>query len=348
MTWRATLVRPGTAILDTLRVIDAGTLQIALVVDSGGRLMGTVTDGDVRRAILRGVPLDRPVETVMNVAPTTAPAETAPAVIADLMRARTLNHIPLVDAQGRVVGLEVAGRLAARALRENLVVLMAGGPGLRLRPLTESVPKPLLPVGDRPIVEIIVESFVRAGFTRLVLAVGYKAAMLRERLGDGRRLGAAIEYVVEDERLGTAGALGLLPRRPEAPFFVMNADVLTTADPRRLMAFHDEHGGAATLCVREVDAAQPYGVVEVADGRLRSIVEKPVTRHFVNAGIYVLAPRVLDLVEPGRALDMPALLGRLVARGDAPHVFPLHEAWLDIGRPADYERAREGALGAAG
>jgi NDP-sugar pyrophosphorylase family protein len=264
------------------------------------------------------------------------------------MRARTLNHIPLVDGAGRVVGLEVAGRLTARAQRDNLVVLMAGGPGLRLRPLTESVPKPLLPVGDRPIVEIIVEAFVRAGFTRQLLAVGYKAAMLRERLGDGRRLGAVIDYVVEDERLGTAGALGLLPTRPTAPFFVMNADVLTAVDPRHLMAFHEEHAGSATVCVREVDATQPYGVVEIADGRLRSIVEKPVTRHFVNAGIYVLAPHVLDLVERGRPLDMPALLGRLVARGDAPHVFPLHEPWLDIGRPADYERAREGALGTAG
>ena len=338
--WEATLIGPDASILDAIRVIDRGRVQLALVIDAERRLLGTVTDGDVRRSILKRTPLESPVRTIMNATPTTMARSAGRDAIIALMHARTLNQVPLVDEHGRVVGLEVVGNLLQAGSRENWVVLMAGGPGTRLRPLTEATPKPLLPVGDRPILETIVEGFVRSGFERIFMALNYKADMIREHFGDGRAFGARIDYLSENERLGTAGALSLLPERPPGAFFVMNADLLTSVNFQQLMTFHEEHDGPATVCVREYDMTVPYGVAEVEDGRLGAISEKPVQRFFVNAGIYVFDPDVLDHVPNNVYIDMTTFLGRLIELGLSPRVFPLREYWIDIGQKTDYERAK--------
>lgn len=337
--WKKATVGSGTSIRDTLRIIDESFLQIALVVDDDGRLLGTVTDGDVRRGLLRGLGLDSPVRDVANTKPVVASRGNDAAALQRLMKERSVRQVPLVDAAGRLVGLELLDELAAAPRRDNLVVLMAGGLGARLRPLTETCPKPLLHVGGKPILEIILEGFLAHGFRRFAISVNYMAQMIEAHFGDGSAWGADISYLRESIRLGTAGALSLLPARPEAPVLVMNGDLLTKVNFAALLDFHNENRAQATICVREYDLKVPFGVVEVEDNRLAALHEKPVQKFFVNAGIYVLEPGVVARIPRDAPYDMTTLFERLVEEGERPTVFPIREYWLDIGQMGDYERA---------
>lgn len=341
MTHTATLViAPDATLRDAIAIIDRGARQIALVVDEAGVLIATVTDGDVRRGLLRGLGLDAPVSEVMNRSPLTVRAKDGHEAAHRVMRARSLHHIPIVDDHGRFVDLAWIDEVSGLVRRETQVVLMAGGLGRRLRPLTETVPKPMLPIGGRPILEHILRSFVDQGFYRFLLSVNYKAAMLYEHFGDGSRFGVSIEYLHEKERLGTAGALSLLRERPTQPLIVMNGDLLTSVNFRQLLEFHNEHGGHATMCVREYSVQVPYGVVETDHHRLSGLTEKPIHHFFVNAGIYVIQPEALDLIPTDRMFDMPDLFEALLAKEQPACVFPIREYWLDIGRFDDLERAQ--------
>lgn len=337
--WKKVLVSENTPIREAIEVIDAGALQIALVVDEGRRLLGTITDGDVRRGILKGIALEEPAARIMNAKPTIAKVEESRDKILQRLRQRSLHQIPVLDQQGRLVGLEVIEDLLRPKSRENLVVIMAGGLGSRLAPMTNDCPKPMLHVGGRPVLETIIEKFVEFGFQSFCLAVNYKAEMIKDHFGDGAKYGCAIEYLHEDQPLGTAGALSLLPNRPSAPILVINGDVLTKVDYHHLLAFHQEYGAAATMCVREYDIQVPYGVVKVDGYRLVSIEEKPVHKFFINAGVYVLNPEALDLLDAGVHCDMPHLFDR-VARQQETAVFPVREYWLDLGQIEDFNRAR--------
>lgn len=327
-------------IIRAVETIEAGARQIALVVDGDRRLLGTVTDGDIRRGILRGIGLDQPASRVMNVQPLTARPEQGRDAVLRLMRDREIHQIPVVDAVGRVVGLETLDDLIHQDALDIWVVLMAGGLGTRLRPLTDSIPKPLLPVGGRPLLETIIENFAMQGFRRIFLSVNYKAEMFENHFGDGSSLGVQIEYVHEQDRMGTAGALALLPERPENPLIVMNGDLLTTVNFRQFLGFHREHRARATMGVREYSFQVPYGVVETDHQRLVAISEKPVHHFFVSAGMYVLEPDVLDLIPHGEPYDMPKLFESIISQGGEASVFPVREYWLDIGRLDDLERAQ--------
>lgn len=341
MTQTAALVIPPDATVhQAIAAIDLGARQIALVVDGAGRLVATVTDGDVRRGLLRGLGLDAPVAEVMNRTPITVRAEDGAEAARRLMRARRLHHVPVVDAEGRLVDLAWIDELSGISRRETTVVLMAGGLGQRLRPLTETVPKPMLPIGGRPILEHILRSFVDQGFVRFIISLNYLGETVRDYFGDGSAFDAEIVYVEEKERLGTAGALSLLPEQPAGPFIVMNGDLLTQMRFDALLRFHAETEATATLCARPFEMQVPYGVIDAEGPYLRGIVEKPVHSHFVNAGIYVLSPEALDALQPGEPLDMPDLFTRLTDGGKRAGVFPLREYWLDIGRLEDLERAR--------
>ncbi|WP_018132197.1 nucleotidyltransferase family protein [Effusibacillus pohliae] len=339
MRWKKISIYPSTPILKAIEIIDAGAMKIALVVDEGHRLLGTVTDGDIRRGILRGIGLDDPVETVMNPNPITARANEARQTVLAIMKLKRLHQIPIVDEQGRLVGIETLDDLLKGNCRDNWVVLMAGGLGSRLRPLTDLFPKPLLKVGSKPILETIMENFIEHGFRKFYLAVNYKAEMIEEYFGDGSRWGVEIHYVREEKRLGTAGALGLLPEKPDKPIVVMNGDLLTKVNFQQLLDFHMEHRAQATMCVREYDFQVPYGVVKVDKSRLVGIDEKPVQKFFVNAGIYVLEPEALDLIPQDEFFDMPTLFDKLIELNCETVVFPIREYWLDIGRKEDFERA---------
>lgn len=337
--WKDVLVGPKTSVQETIQIIDASALQIALVVNEDGHLLGTVTDGDVRRGILRNIPLDAPVETVMNVNPTTVrPTQDRDEIIAVMRRLR-LHHIPVVDAEKRVIGLEILDELLGSSRRENIVVIMAGGLGSRLKPLTDDTPKPMLPIGGRPILEIILRNFLECGFYKFYFCVNYKADTIQSYFGDGSRWDAEIQYIRESQKLGTAGPLSLLPALPERPLVVMNGDLLTKVNFGHLLDFHALHRASATMCVREYQLQVPYGVLTLDNHRILTIEEKPVQRFFVNAGIYILDPSSLELVPKHCYFDMPTLFEKLIQSRKQTAAFPVREYWLDIGQHADFEQA---------
>lgn len=334
------LVSPEASILDTVKAIDEGSMQIALVVDTDGRLMGTVTDGDVRRGVLKGISFDQPSAKIMNANAISVAASEGREGALGLMRSLSIHQIPVVDEAGRVVGIEWIDELFQPGEDDTWVVLMVGGLGKRLRPLTEDIPKPMIPVGGRPLLETIIRSFTAQGYKRFFLSVNYKSDMIRNHFGDGSRIDARIEYIEEQTQMGTAGALGLLPERPPAPMIVMNGDLLTSVNYRSLMQFHRDHDAKATMCAREYSFQVPYGVLDTDGHRLTGIVEKPVQSFFVNGGIYVIAPDALDLIPTDSSFDMPQLFEAVIAEGSEAVVFPIREYWLDIGRFDDLEQAR--------
>lgn len=338
--WRQTLVSKESCILDAIQVLDKAACQICLVVDASNRLLGTITDGDIRRGILGGIAMSAPVTQIMNPKPRTAlPGDDQTALIA-IMRQHLIHQMPLLDAEGVVVGLAQMDELIGRSARRgNPVVLMAGGLGKRLRPLTEDIPKPLLPVGGRPILERILEGLVAQGFWRFYLSVNYRADMIEEHFGDGSRWGVSITYLREDQAMGTAGPLSLLSERSSLPVLVMNGDLLTQTNLPRLLDYHQQRGAQASMCVRKYDFQVPFGVVRLDGAEITGIDEKPVHEFFVNAGIYLLEPAILDLIPPKQALDMPELFTRARLQGLLTVAFPIHEYWLDIGRLDDFEKA---------
>ncbi len=342
MSWDKVLIPPGASIHDAIEAIDRGSLQICLVVDTERRLLGTVTDGDIRRAILAGMDMGAPVEGIMYRTPHVGREGDAKETLLARMAAEKIRQIPLLDAEGRVVGLAyIEDLLSPPKARENWVVLMAGGMGTRLRPLTESAPKPLLTVGDKPLLETILESFIEQNFKRFYMAVHYRADMIRDHFGDGGKWDAEIRYIEEEKRLGTAGALRLIPERSQSPMIIMNGDLLTRVNFQHLLDYHLQHGSKATMCVRAYDFRVPFGVVQIEDNRIKGIDEKPLHSFFVNAGIYVLEPEVIDRIPEGQVYDMTTLFEDIIKSEDATAVFPIHEYWLDVGRMDDLDQANK-------
>ncbi|WP_130472067.1 nucleotidyltransferase family protein [Candidatus Magnetaquicoccus inordinatus] len=339
--WRSVLVGAEATILETIQVIDQGAMRVALVVDEQGHLLGVVTDGNIRRGLLNQIGLQEPVSRVMNPHPITVQVTDSREQVLALMNAREIEHLPVVDERGVLVGMELLQELTQPLCKENWVVLMAGGLGSRLGAITRDCPKPLLRVGHKPILEVILESFLQYGFRRFYLSVNYKKQMIQEYFGNGAAWGAEIRYLEEKERMGTAGSLSLLPEPPEQPFFVMNGDLLTRIHFQHILDFHATHQAQATLCVRRVEQTIPFGVVELAQHRLLAIEEKPTHHYFVNAGIYVLDPAVLSLIPAHHYLDMPDLLRKVVAAGMTAAAFPFLDYWMDIGQMGDYDRARQ-------
>ena len=338
--WRQTLIAKDAPILEALGMLNEAACQICLVVDKAGRLIGTVTDGDIRRGILAGIAMSAPVELVMNTKPRIAKPEDDSATLIGMMRRHVIHQMPLLDSEGVVVGLaQLDDLVGAQDRRDNLVVLMAGGLGKRLRPLTEDVPKPLLPVGGRPILERILEGLVAQGFHKFLISVNYRAEMIEEHFGNGSRWGVSITYLREDKAMGTAGALGLLPVPPTLPVVVMNGDLLTQTNLPRLLDYHQHRQAQASMCVRKYDFQVPFGVVRLNGDEMIGIDEKPVHEFFVNAGIYVLDPAIITLVPQDEPLDMPELFNRARERGLRTVAFPIHEYWMDIGRLDDFEKA---------
>lgn len=337
--WKSTLISPRASIVEALKIIDDSSMQIVLVVDENQKLLGTVTDGDVRRAILRKISLNEPVEKIMHTSPRVASITDDKKQVISLMRQKDLKHIPVVDEAGRVVDLKIFIDMIKPQHTENLVVLIAGGLGTRLQPMTEKRPKPMLDVGGKPVLETILEGFISYGFQRFYISVNYKAEMIEEHFGDGSKWDVEINYLREKETMGTAGALSLIPEKPEAAFIVMNADLLTKVNFQQLLDFHYEHQAKATMSVREYDFQVPYGVVQVENDRLLNLNEKPIHKFFVNAGIYVLEPKVLDIMPKNQFFNMTDLFEKLLGKNLKTVTFPLREYWLDIGQIRDFEKA---------
>lgn len=339
--WKQALLKPESTIQDAIRNLDVTGLQIALIVDDSGVLLGTVTDGDVRRALLRGLDLGARADAIMFASPlVVTPAVNRDAVL-HLMRANKIHQLPVVDESRVVVDLHIWDEIASPQRRDNVVVIMAGGFGKRLRPYTEDCPKPMLPVAGKPMLEHIIERAQHEGFHNFVLTLFYLGHVIESHFGDGSKWGINIRYVREEAPLGTAGALSLLNPVPELPFVVTNGDVLTDINYGEMLDFHLHHDAVATMAVRQHEWQHPFGVVKTDGISIVGFEEKPIHRSHVNAGIYVLNPDVLASLEHGVVCDMPTLFDRLKGEGGQTIAYPMHEPWLDVGRPEDLKRANE-------
>jgi dTDP-glucose pyrophosphorylase len=343
LNWKETLVKKTAAIREALQIIDRAGIQAAFVVDDSGRLLGVVTDGDVRRGILRGVGINAPVTEVWNTNPRAIHQGASRNDILQLMQSKALRQIPIVDNDGRLIGIEVFEDFLSPIPRDHAVVLMAGGRGKRLFPLTEDCPKPMLKVGEKPILELILEQFCKNGFRRFFLSVNYKAEMVESHFGNGSKWNAEVEYLRESKPLGTAGSLSLLPKL-DKPLIVMNGDLLTTVNFDGLLQFHAEKQAMVTMCIRQHTYEVPFGVVQVDGYAVTHIEEKPIQSFFVNGGIYVLSPSVLKHIPKDTFFDMPDLMSTLIRESQTVAAFPVREYWLDIGRTDDFERARGDVL----
>ncbi len=327
--------------LRAIEMLDRAVAKIVLVVDQEGRLIGSVVDGDIRRALLKGCTLNSPVRDVMHTDPYVLPVDAPRARILEMMRTMGIKHIPLVTDKGRIAGLVAYDTLSGLKYpsRSNLVVIMAGGKGKRLMPLTTDIPKPMLEVGGRPMLEWITQRFLHYGFSRFAIAVNHLGHIIEEYFSDGAAFGCNIEYLREENFLGTAGSLSLLPEQTE-PIIVINGDILSSLDFAELMDFHLEGKYTATVCARTHRSEVPYGVIETKNGLFAAIVEKPVHEDMISAGIYVLGPQALKSVPKNTPSDMPAVLTSLVRTKQRVGVFSMQEDWVDIGRLDDLEQAK--------
>lgn len=331
----------NSTIKEALQIIDNGALQIALVVDENNKLLGTLTDGDIRRGLLKGLDLNSSVESIIFKTPTIAKISDTKEEILKIALSKKLHQIPIVDLDGKVLGIQEIEELIKPKEKSNKVILMVGGLGTRLRPLTENTPKPMLKVGNKPILQTIVEKFAEYGYTNIVMCVNYKSHIIQDYFGDGSKFRVNIEYIFEDQRMGTAGALSLLKDKPTEPFFVMNGDLLTNVNFEHLHDYHISNNAKGTMCVREYDFQVPYGVVNIKDSKIQSIEEKPTHSFFVSAGIYMLSPDVLEYIPQNEFYDMPTLFEKLIIEEKSTISFPLREYWLDIGRIDEYKKANE-------
>jgi dTDP-glucose pyrophosphorylase len=339
--WKKVLLKPNDLMEYAIKVLHEGGFRIALVSDKNDMLLGTLTDGDVRRALINKLTMESHVKLVMNCNPITVNNNTESKEIISLMSSKGLLHMPIVDENGFLCGLETLHDLIEKPKYDNPVFLMAGGFGTRLHPLTEHTPKPLLKVGLKPILENIIEQFIKYGFHNFYISTHFKSEQIMDYFKSGEKYDVNISYVHEDKPLGTAGSLGLLPKNlPDLPIIVMNGDILTRVDFNSLLNFHYENNTEATMCVREYDFQVPYGVIEIANHKIKKIEEKPIQSFFVNAGIYVLDKSLVNRMDGKSYLDMPDLLSKEINKGGV-SVFPIHEYWLDIGHINEYEKANK-------
>ena len=336
------LVPPTMSISEAIDVLDKGGVGALLVVDEERRLLGVLTDGDFRRAILRSVPPTDPCGSIATKNPVVAPHTISPAEALEIMdhsRSFLVNQLSLVDDEGRVTGLLLRSDLVSSDDKGVHAMVMAGGFGMRLRPMTSDTPKPMLSVGDRPLMAHMLEHLRQSGIKRVNVTTHYRPEKITDYFGDGSDFGLNINYVSEERPLGTAGALALVKTQTE-PMLVINGDILTRVDFGAMIAYHREHKADMTVAVRKYDVPVPFGVIECEGAYVNKISEKPTLNFFVNAGIYLIEPTVHEFIPGGERFDMTELIEKLIKAGRPVASFPVHEYWLDIGQHSDYERAQ--------
>ena len=342
--WEKIVIKSNDSLEHAIKVLQRGGCRITLVVDGHKKLLGTVTDGDIRRALLSGKNMINRISDVMNKSPVTAKKIDSREHIISLMKDMSILHIPIIDDAGVLCGLETLMLFHEKTSYDNPVFLMAGGTGKRLRPLTKNTPKPLLEVGKKPLLETIIEQFIDHGFHDFYISTHFKSELIRNYFKDGNQHGVSIRYIHEDTPLGTAGSLGLLPDTlPDLPIIMMNGDLLTKVDFNHLLDFHESNHADATMCIREYDFQVPYGVVTIDGYSVKEIKEKPIYNFFVNAGIYVLNKNLIHKVDGESYLDITDFLEKELDNRNV-NAFPIHEYWLDIGQIEEYEKANQDVI----
>ena len=337
--WRRAILPADATIEKAIRILNEVAIRIVLVVNAAGKLEGTVSDGDIRRGLLNGLDLSSQISSVIHRNPLVVPPNVTREMVLQLMQSNDIQQIPVVDERQHLVGLHLWNTVNAPAVRSNRMVIMAGGLGTRLRPHTETIPKPLLQVAGKPMLEHIIQRAKQQGFRHFTLAVHYLGQMIEEYFGNGVRLQVEINYLREQTPLGTAGALSLLDPRPSAPFIVSNCDIITDIQYGELIDFHHRHGAAATMAVQRHEWQHPFGVVQTNGLDIVGFEEKPVARTHINAGVYVLSPEALNALQKNNPCDMPKLFEHLQAKAKRTVAYPMHEPWLDMGSPDDFQLA---------
>ncbi len=339
--WKKVITGTQTSIREAMQVIEEGALRICLVCDQNQFLLGTVSDGDIRRGLLGHINMEDPVTLVMNDQPHTAMDSDSREHCLAVMDQLSILALPLVDSAGKLVGLETLHDAIHRPEFDNPVFIMAGGFGTRLQPLTDNCPKPMLKVGDKPMLEHLINRFMDLGFSNFYISTHYLPHVIRDHFSDGSQLGVRITYIHEEEPLGTGGALGLLPHDViELPLIMMNGDVLTNLDFTKMLQHHLDSDCDATMCVREYGYQVPFGVVESKNDLITTMKEKPLYQYHVNAGIYILSSDLIKSIKKGSRIDMPTVLEHRINQSFKVGVYTSHDYWLDIGRNADYQRAQ--------
>jgi dTDP-glucose pyrophosphorylase len=333
---------PSTAsILEAMKIIELYPEKIALIVSEKNQLLGTVTDGDIRRGLIRNISVNDEVVQIMNSKPITMPCDTRMQDVKKMLITKKISQIPLLNTDQTIAQVVLTKDLPTLQNKNNTVVLMAGGLGVRLGELTADCPKPMLKVGDKPILEVVIENLKEHGFQNFYIAVNYKAEVIENYFKDGADFGINIKYLREKERMGTAGSLSLLSLDNDLPLIVMNADVLTKVNFSQFIENHTKCNYLASMCVRNYDFQVPFGVVHVKDQLISKIEEKPTQSFFVNAGIYALNHQVLQMIPKDTFFDMPSLFSEILkGNKDKAGVFPIHEYWMDVGRRDDFNQAQ--------
>jgi len=337
--WRQAVLPPSASIVQAIRNLDEVGIKIVLIADESGVLEGTITDGDIRRALLKGLNINSPLSSIIYRNALVVPPEMGRDLVMQLMVANKIQQIPVVDDQHHVIGLHLWDEITTPLSRNNLMVIMAGGMGTRLLPYTENCPKPLLPVAGKPMLEHIIDRAKLQGFSHFIIAVHYLGNMIEDYFGNGDSLGVHIDYSREKLPLGTAGALGLLDPPPSEPFVVANGDVISEIHYGELLDFHIRHAAAATMAVRLHEWQHPFGVVQLQGVKIVGFDEKPIARSHINAGIYALDPSAISVIPANTHCDMPTLFERLQDNNKLTVAYPMHEPWLDVGRPVDFRLA---------
>ncbi|MBU3601775.1 nucleotidyltransferase family protein [Polynucleobacter sp. AM-25C3] len=338
--WSKATLNVNSTIGEVVQNLDQLGIKIVLVTKDSGELEGTISDGDIRRALLRGLNLKSSITSVIHRNALVVPPDLERALVRQLMIANKIQQIPVVDDKNCVVGMHLWDEVVISPIRDNIIIIMAGGKGKRMRPFTESCPKPLLLISGKPMLEHIINRAKQEGFNKFILAIQYLGHMIEEYFGDGSLFGVNITYLREDSPLGTAGALSLLDPIPEKPFLVTNGDVITDIRYGELLDFHERHGAVATMAVRLHEWQHPFGVVHTQGIEITGFEEKPVSLSHINAGVYALNPEALDVLSSNESCDMPALFESLKGQRKLTIAYPMHEPWLDVGRPDDFERAQ--------
>ena len=336
--WRRAVSPIGVTVKEVVNLLDKVALRIVLITDESDFLIGTISDGDVRRGLLKGLDLSSSIESIINKNPIVVSPEIDREIVLKIMTSNKIQQIPVINENNQILGLHLWDELNAPAFYPNLFVIMAGGKGTRLHPQTQNCPKPLLPIAGKPILEHILERAKNQGFTNFVLAINYLGHMIEEHFGNGENFGVKIQYLRESSPLGTAGALNLLNPKPESSFIVTNGDVITEINYAELLNFHQQNNAAATMAVRGFEFQNPYGVVEIKGLDITGFEEKPIFRSHINAGVYALEPLALSHLEKSVAWDMPDFLKQLQDNSMRLIAFPIHEPWIDIGRPDDLKK----------
>jgi len=334
-------------LFDAVQVIETNEKRIAIVLDQNGKLVGTLTDGDIRRHLLNNGSLDASVVSAMNPNPVKADVNSSKSYILDLMKTNNIRAVPLVGPRDTFMRVVEIKELVSKDIQEppfngfEVAVIMAGGEGMRLRPITETIPKPMVKIDGIPLLERQIHRLKKIGVSRIYLSVNYLSKVIENHFGDGKKFGIEISYLKENRKLGTAGALYLLKENFNKPILVMNGDILTTSDFNNLYNFHFDHDACITAAAIHYLVDIPYGVFEASQAIVHRIDEKPSQQFLCNAGIYAVSPEIVADLCDETALSMPDLIEKCLQENKTVVVFPVHEYWTDIGTPEDLDKAQE-------